>query len=73
MSQALGVSPTGKRPDLDALSPTAPAAADLGIPAEAELIKALMRGVFAAIPAEAAEPIGAIVRRRRAARSWLRQ
>src|SRR6516162_8707759 len=68
----LAVSPTGKRPDPDALFPTAPAAADLRIPSGAELIKALMRGIFLAIMAEAPEPIGSIVRRSLAAPSELR-
>jgi hypothetical protein len=35
-----------------------PAAANLGIPAGAALIKALMRGILPAIPAEAAETLG---------------
>jgi hypothetical protein len=42
------------------LPPALPAPAYLGIPAGAELIKALMRSILAAISAEAAEPFGSV-------------
>jgi hypothetical protein len=51
-------SPPGERPNAHALPSTVPAAANLGIPAGAALIKALMRGILPAIPAEAAETLG---------------
>src|SRR6516225_1442756 len=54
--------PPGKRPNFHALPSAATAEAYLGIPAGAELIKALMRGILAAISAEAAEPLGSVAR-----------
>jgi hypothetical protein len=53
-------SPPGERPHPHAFSPAIPAAAYLGIPADAKLIKAVMRGIIAAIPAEAAESLGSV-------------
>ena len=48
----------GKRPNPHALSSAIPAEIHLGIPADAELIKALMRGIFTAISAKSMEPLG---------------
>jgi hypothetical protein len=49
-----------------------PAAAYLGIPARAELIKALMCGILPAIRAEAAEPLGSAAGKSFAAPSEIR-
>jgi hypothetical protein len=54
-------SPPGERPNLHALLPAVPAAADLSIPTGAEFIKAVMRGILTAVSAEAAEPLGSVV------------
>jgi hypothetical protein len=48
------------------------AAAYLGIPAGAELVKALMRGILPAIRAEAAEPLGSVAVKSCAAPSEVR-
>ena len=53
-------SPAAKSPYFHVLPPAEPAAAYLGIPAGAELIKALMRGILPAIWAKAAEPFGPV-------------
>ena len=53
-------SPPGERPHPHAFSPAIPAAAYLGIPTDAKLIKAVMRGILAAIPAEAAESLRSV-------------
>lgn len=53
-------SPPGKRPNAHAFPSAVPAAANLGIPAGGELIKALVRGILPAISAEAAEPLGSV-------------
>src|SRR5580692_2931052 len=71
-SRSVLYSPPGKRPNAHALPTAAPAAADLGIPAGAELIKALMRGILPAISAEAAEPLGSVAGKRCAAPSDVR-
>ena len=65
-------SPAAKSPYFHVLPPAEPAATYLGIPAGAELIKALMRGILAAISAEAAEPLGWIVQNNFAASSVVR-
>jgi hypothetical protein len=64
--------PPGKRPNSHALPPALPAAAYLGIPAGAELIKALMRRILPAISAKAAEPLGSVVRKNLAAAGEVR-
>jgi len=56
-------SPLGKRPNLHALPPAIPAMVYLGIPADAELIKAVMRGILTAICAKSAEPLRVLDRR----------
>jgi hypothetical protein len=48
------------------------AVAYLGIPARADLIKALMRGILPAIWAEAAEPLGSVAGKSFAAPSQVR-
>jgi len=53
-------SPTGEGPHPYAFSPAIPAAAYLGIPTDAKLIKAVMRGILAAISAEPAESLGSV-------------
>jgi hypothetical protein len=53
-------SPPGKRPNAHALPSAVAAAAYLGVPAGADLIEALMRGILLAIWAEAAEPLGSV-------------
>jgi hypothetical protein len=50
--------PLSKRPNPHALSPAILAAVYLGIPADAELIRALMRGILTAISAKSVEPLG---------------
>src|SRR5271169_318588 len=56
-------SPPANRPNCHAFSPTLPATAYLGIPAGPELVRPLVRGVLAAIQAEAAEPLGPIAQK----------
>src|SRR5215472_7572330 len=53
----------GKRPNPHALPPAIPAMVYLGIPADAELIKAVMRGILTAICAKSAEPLRVLDRR----------
>jgi len=53
-------SPTGEGPHPYAFSPAIPAAPYLGIPTDAKLIKAVMRGILAAISAEPAESLGSV-------------
>jgi hypothetical protein len=65
-------SPAAKSPYFHVLPPAEPAAAYLGIPAGAELIKALMRGILPAISAEAAEPLGWVTQKNFAAPSVVR-
>src|SRR5438445_9749045 len=62
-------SPAGESPYFHALAPAALAATYLGIPAGAELIKALMRGILPAIGTEAAEPLGWVAQKNFTARS----
>ena len=50
----------GERPDLHALPPAPLTVRYLRVPADAQFIKALMRGIFLAIWAEAAEPLGRV-------------
>src|SRR5215469_12578595 len=52
--------PPGERPHPHAFSPAIPAAAYLSIPADAKLIKAVMRGIIAAISAEAEESLASV-------------
>jgi hypothetical protein len=50
----------GERPDPHALPPAPLAVGYLRIPADAQFIKALMRGILPAIWAKAAEPFGPV-------------
>jgi hypothetical protein len=53
-------SPPSERPHPHAFSPAIPATAYLGIPADSEFIKAVMRGILATISAEAEESLGSV-------------
>ena len=53
----------GERPDPHALAPALPAVRYLCVPAKAQLIKALMRGILLAIRTKATELLGSVVQK----------